>query len=242
LNEAVSAGVELMYGDAAQALTSSSHHVTVTTRSGRQIEAGAATVTAGPWIPRHLLPELALHLVPKRVPIYWFAPKPGREAQFQKDRFPIFLYECTDGSLLYGIPAGASEEQGVKIGFHNRQQLACDVETAAPAISAEMRGLISKYVSSILPDLIAEPVDEKWCIYTMSPDESFLMGESERQAGVFYASACSGHGFKFAPGIGNALASMALRQAPAVDVAHFLATRLGSGEPAIIGARHFSAG
>jgi hypothetical protein len=68
------------------------------------------------------------------------------------------------------------------------------------------------------------------------------VGESERQAGVFYASACSGHGFKFAPGIGNALASMALRQAPAVDVAHFLATRLGRGEPAAIGARHSTAG
>jgi sarcosine oxidase len=44
-------------------------------------------------------------------------------------------------------------------------------------------------------------------VYTTTPDEHFIV---ERRGRVVIGSACSGHGFKFAPAIGKRLAEMAL--------------------------------
>ena len=43
--------------------------------------------------------------------------------------------------------------------------------------------------------------------YTNTPNEDFLLGRFGENG--FYASACSGHGFKFAPWIGRLLADFA---------------------------------
>ena len=45
------------------------------------------------------------------------------------------------------------------------------------------------------------------CLYTTTADESFVL---ERRNRIVIGSACSGHGFKFAPAIGRRLAALAL--------------------------------
>ena len=57
------------------------------------------------------------------------------------------------------------------------------------------------------PDVRPEPVGEQPCLYTTTADESFVL---ERRDRVVIGSACSGHGFKFAPAIGRRLADLAL--------------------------------
>ncbi|KRP63464.1 hypothetical protein TU82_20655 [Pseudomonas orientalis] len=69
------------------------------------------------------------------------------------------------------------------------------------------------------------PIYAKNCFYTLSPDDSFLIGESRALRSTYFASACSGHGFKFAPAIGDALANMAVGQQPHVSLAAFSAER-----------------
>jgi sarcosine oxidase len=44
-------------------------------------------------------------------------------------------------------------------------------------------------------------------VYTSTADESFVL---ERRGRVVVCSACSGHGFKFAPAVGRRLADLAL--------------------------------
>ena len=44
------------------------------------------------------------------------------------------------------------------------------------------------------------------CLYTSTSDESFVL---ERHGRVVVSSACSGHGFKFAPVVGRTLAALA---------------------------------
>ncbi len=58
-----------------------------------------------------------------------------------------------------------------------------------------------------LPDVDPEPVGAETCIYTSTADESFVL---ERRGRVVVGSACSGHGFKFAPAVGRRLAALAL--------------------------------
>jgi len=58
-----------------------------------------------------------------------------------------------------------------------------------------------------LPDVDPSPVDAQTCLYTTTADQNFVL---ERRGRVVVGSACSGHGFKFAPAIGRRLAELAL--------------------------------
>jgi glycine/D-amino acid oxidase-like deaminating enzyme len=46
------------------------------------------------------------------------------------------------------------------------------------------------------------------CMYTNLPDENFLVDRHPRHPNVMVVSACSGHGFKFAPAIGEAVSDL----------------------------------
>ena len=53
-----------------------------------------------------------------------------------------------------------------------------------------------------------EPAAAQTCMYTTTADETFIL---ERRGRVVVGSPCSGHGFKFAPAIGERLADLALQ-------------------------------
>jgi glycine/D-amino acid oxidase-like deaminating enzyme len=54
------------------------------------------------------------------------------------------------------------------------------------------------------------PLEHSICMYTMSPDEHFCVGAHPAHPGLFLAAGLSGHGFKFAPVLGEALAQLAM--------------------------------
>ena len=56
-------------------------------------------------------------------------------------------------------------------------------------------------------------VDVKPCLYTMTPDSHFLIGSP--RPNVFAVSACSGHGFKMAPALGQIMSDFAQGKAMA---------------------------
>jgi sarcosine oxidase len=223
LNEAMRSSAYAWYGDAVNTLQHINGCIRVDTMSGSTVYANAVIITTGPWTAKNLLPELDLHLAPKRIPIYWFKPKPEYLDLFDCKAFPIFLYECDDGSLLYGVPSEASAEKGVKIGFHNRQQFSSVPDTLIHNVSDVQKKEIAHYVEQILVGLHPDPIDAQLCFYTMSPDESFIIGASKHLPNVFYASACSGHGFKFAPAIGKILSTLAQGKRPSIDISAFQA-------------------
>jgi glycine/D-amino acid oxidase-like deaminating enzyme len=63
------------------------------------------------------------------------------------------------------------------------------------------------------------------CLYTNTPDQHFLIDAHPEHANVVIASACSGHGFKFAPAVGEIVAKM-VAGAPNEAPALFSARRL----------------
>ena len=67
------------------------------------------------------------------------------------------------------------------------------------------------------------------CIYTNTTDQEFIIDRRPGQPRIVFASACSGHGFKFASAIGEALAQMALGQRPTCDLKAFRLDRPGLG-------------
>lgn len=213
-------GADLVHGDEVVRVERRVNGLRVHTRKQARIVAGAVVITAGPWI-GDWAPELKRHLDPRQVPVYWFMPKRGLAECFESRNFPVFLYELEGGDLLYGVPSICMSERGVKIGFHNRQQTSCSPGKAAETVSHASIAEISEAVRRVLPGLEEVPAQVKTCIYTMSPDESFFIGPVSGHGDVFMASACSGHGFKFAPAIGDVLACLAVGEAPMLSVDAF---------------------
>jgi sarcosine oxidase len=60
------------------------------------------------------------------------------------------------------------------------------------------------------------------CLYTTTPDEDFVI---DRIGPLVVASPCSGHGFKFAPLIGEVLADLAAGEPPPIPLERFRADR-----------------
>jgi glycine/D-amino acid oxidase-like deaminating enzyme len=63
------------------------------------------------------------------------------------------------------------------------------------------------------------------CFYTNTPDEHFLLDRHPRHQSVYIVSACSGHGFKFAPALGELVAREIVEQTTAVELAPFRLSR-----------------
>ncbi|PYB69650.1 N-methyl-L-tryptophan oxidase [Pseudomonas sp. LB-090624] len=219
LNQAVAHGAQMRFGSHVQEITRVESEFLLRLSDGQSVLAQKVVLATGAGLAGSLIPDLSGLLRPRSVPIYWCAFKSGAEQLFAN--FPAFLYELEDGRLLYGTPQIDNAEPGIKIGFHNHQQSALDLRTQLePASDAQIEE-ISACVSRVFPDLIARPYASRKCVYTMTPDEAFIIGESKELPGVFYVSACSGHGFKFAPALGSCLARALAGQSLALQVPAF---------------------
>ena len=60
-----------------------------------------------------------------------------------------------------------------------------------------------------VPDAAGRLLDAKACLFTNTPDMDFVIDLHPEAPNVVFASACSGHGFKFAPVVGEILADLA---------------------------------
>jgi sarcosine oxidase len=70
----------------------------------------------------------------------------------------------------------------------------------------ELVARIADWVVRTHLDTDPEPVETETCLYTNTNDERFIL---ERHGRIVVGSACSGHGFKFAPVVGARLAELA---------------------------------
>lgn len=94
---------------------------------------------------------------------------------------------------------------GLKAGAHHAGAETDPDDDGVPDPAIVRR--ISAWVHERFPGVDPEPVETDTCIYTTTPDQSFVL---ERRGRVVVGSACSGHGFKFAPVVGRKLAALAL--------------------------------
>lgn len=178
-------------------------------------EAASLVLTAGSWT-RSLLPDLVLPLTVARQTLYWFTPQRNAGA-FAPERCPIHLWEHARGRYIYGFP---DLGEGVKAARHHEGTIA-DPDTIDREVRAEevdaMRAMVARY----LPDAAGALRWAAVCMYTNTPDEHFLVAPHPTHAQVLIASPCSGHGFKFAPVVGEALADLATQGRSSIDLSLF---------------------
>ena len=152
---------------------------------------------------------------------YHVEPVDRREA-FAPDRFPAFVWELTPGDAIYGV---ADVGRGApKVGFHHRGRPTdpdhVDREVGPDEVAA-MRAVLAERIPALQGKCVA-----KTCMYTMTPDEHFVIGHVPGADGkVSVAAGFSGHGFKFSPVVGEILADLAVDGGTDLPIALFDPTR-----------------
>jgi sarcosine oxidase len=190
----------------------------------RVLTARHVVVAAGGWTGR-LVPELAAVLRPVRRVQGWF---PVRSAgEFAAQRFPVFLRE-TGGEVWYGMPC--LDGARVKVAVHYASTVDEPVDAAAgprPPDRADAE-VLAALVRTGLPGLEPRAVRLAPCTYTLTPDEHFVVGRRTDRPHATVLCGFSGHGFKFAPLIGEIAADLALTGGTAYPVGLFDPRRLRS--------------
>jgi sarcosine oxidase len=172
-------------------------------------------ITVGAWLPR-LLPDLAPHLWIERNVLFWFEPRARRDAFAA---LPVYIVQDTD-RLYYGFPYDPAH--GLKVaGLHFGDRADPDTVDREPSAKDEER--VRSWLRRRMPDADGERRLAKVCLYTNSPDGHFII---DRDGPVTFASACSGHGFKFASAIGEILADLATTGRAGADIGFLRGDRL----------------
>jgi sarcosine oxidase len=193
----------------------------VETESGDVVGGEHLVIAAGAWA-SDLLPDLALPLTVERIPVLWFEPRmPATDLTV--GRLPIWILETeTDGSF-YGFPYDPGV--GLKVARHHSEDVV-RVDAVDRSLTAADEARVRAFLRAYLPGADGRLTDSTICLYTNTPDQDFILDAHPGAPGLAFASACSGHGFKFAPVIGEALADLALTGGSDLPIAHFRASRL----------------
>ena len=201
LDGARAAGGETLEHTAVTALDARADGVTLETSTG-EITARSAVVAAGAWS-RDLLAPLGIDLAttPTRETISYFR-------HDRADELPTVIdyallpasHDSGDGRASYSLPAPGV---GIKAGLHRGgsttdPNLPGEIDEALVAWTAE-------WIARRYPGADPQPLESETCIYTNTPDQDFVV---ERHGRIVVASACSGHGFKFAPTLAEMIATL----------------------------------
>ena len=207
-------GAEIRTGETIRTIEPHSTGVRITTDQAH-IDAGAAVIAVGPWI-SSMMPNLRAPLRVTRQVMAWFAP--ASPDSFQLGRFPVFLLESRHG-IHYGFPLDGDGR--VKIAKHHHRDETVDPETCDRTISIGDESLVRAALVDHLPGANGRLDRTATCLYTVAPDGDFVIDHLPGLPHVLIASPCSGHGFKFAPVIGEALADLVTKGAQRHEIGRF---------------------
>jgi glycine/D-amino acid oxidase-like deaminating enzyme len=158
-----------------------------------ELDADVVVVTAGSWV-RELVPDLPVTVTRETLAYFaWQGPPRPCIVDLSAETRTHAMYSLHDP--VHGLKAGA---------HHAGSEADPDSEGRPDPAIVER---IADWVRERFPDVDPMPADAQTCLYTTTADQNFVL---ERRGRVVVGSACSGHGFKFAPAIGRRLAELAL--------------------------------
>ena len=193
-------GVDMRLGEAVRSWMPDGSGVCVRTSRG-EVRAGILVLAAGAWLDS-LCPVPRPPLEVERSVIHWFEPS---SAELDTATLPVFIEELEGGILWYGVP----EDGLLKVGYHHGGEVGSPDALRRDVEPDEVRRA-RQLLRSLIPEAAGAHRAAGVCPYTNTPDGHFLIDRHPLQPRVVIVSACSGHGFKFAPVTGDIAASIAL--------------------------------
>lgn len=165
------------------------------------VRAAHVVLAAGAWTAGFLPQAFQRQLSVTRQSLHWFA-LPANAADYEPSRMPVFIWND-----LYGFPI-ASPGGGVKIATETMHAVA-HPDDMQREVTREDIDIVSPRVRAAFPALGAH-LRGATCLYTSTPDFNFWVGPHPQIEHVSVVSACSGHGFKHAIALGEAVVQRAL--------------------------------
>lgn len=191
---------------------------TVTSAGGAQIRAAQVVLAVGGWMKSVLagadLPSSFTGRIPEPLVTQEYAyhfpyadeAAVGEPAPGERTAWPAFI-EKSPEIFTYSLPGGRDAGfRGQKLAEYHAGLTIEDASAQTGLMSDENRVRVVDYVKRRLPGLVPEPYAETTCLFTMLPNEDFLVDAAD---GLILAQPCSGHGAKFAPLIGELVADQA---------------------------------
>jgi sarcosine oxidase len=214
------AGADLRVGVEVLGWSFEGDSASIDTTAGR-FSAARLVVTAGAWAGR-LLADLDLKLQVRRKAMLWY---PESEPTTRADAgFPCFLYELPHG-VFYGMPS--IDGSGVKVAEHSGGEPVDNPLHVDRSLRERDLEPVEAFLRTHLPTVLPACRDHAICLYTMSPDEHFIVDRHPQHPHVVFAAGLSGHGFKFAPVLGAALADLAFNGATRLPIEFLSLRRFG---------------
>ncbi|KAK4746992.1 hypothetical protein SAY87_026029 [Trapa incisa] len=202
--------------------------IVVSTSTGEEFIGRKCVVTAGAWTRKlvNKVSGLELPIQPLETMVSYWRIKPGHEGDFSITRggggnFPTFA--SYGNPYIYGTPS--LEYPGlIKVGVHGGRP--CDPDSRPWRTSFRFDAL-RKWIEEVFRGSVdaSEPVSTQSCMYSMTPDEDFVidfLGGEEFREDVVVGGGFSGHGFKMAPLVAKVLVDLAFEgKAEGVEMRHF---------------------
>jgi sarcosine oxidase len=182
----------------------------------------ALVIAAGAWTGQFMR-DLELPLEVERLPVLWFEPTID-PAELSSGRLPVWLLDTDDGTF-YGFPYDPAV--GLKVSRHHSGE-PCDPDSVDRSLHPADVERVRAFSRRNLPAADGPLRTSTVCLYTNTPDFHFVIDTHPSVSGVAFASACSGHGFKFAPVVGEILADLALTGSTAHPIGQFRASRFST--------------
>ncbi len=183
-------------------------------------EADRLVFTAGAWN-QNLLDVLDGLAVPERQVLAWL--QPTRPEYFRPENFPVFNLLVDEGRF-YGFPVFGVP--GFKFGkyFHLEEQ--GDAEELDREVHGYDEQVLREFAERYFPEGCGPTMSLQTCMFTNTPDHHFVLDLHPDYEQVSIASACSGHGFKFASVIGEIMADLSTTGVTRHDIDFFRLERL----------------
>jgi len=223
LAAAAAAGAQLRHGETVREIVCTDGGVELTTDTDR-LAAGRLVLCPGPWAGRLLpLPELKLTVLRKS--LFWY--RPAEPAGFAAAAMPC-LGADTPSGFFYATPA--FDCRGVKVAEHSGGRPLDGPTEVSRVIDPAEQTQVEAWTAAALPELGTDRSGHTACFYTMTPDGHAVVGLHPDHPQVAVAAGFSGHGFKFAPVIGEALADFSGNGSTRLPVGFLSPERVSSQE------------
>jgi glycine/D-amino acid oxidase-like deaminating enzyme len=194
-------GIELCEGEKFSRLDEAGNRVKgISLDDGQQIRGNFVVMAVGAWTP-HLLPSTRRFFRASGQPVFHL--KPSQPELFAPERFPVFGADITTTGY-YGFPI--NRDGVVKIANHGPGR-EMSPDSPKRAVTPEEEKNLRKFLSSTFPALTDAPiVYSRICMYCDTHDGHFWIAPDPEREGLVIAAGDNGHGFKFAPVLGEIIA------------------------------------
>lgn len=200
LKRAIQIGVSVRGAVAFSGLIENGHVSGVVLEDRQRLLADQVVMCAGAWTPQ-LLPFTQSFLRATAHAVFHL--RPHEPELFRPEVFPVFGADIS-ATGYYGFPLNA--DGVVKIGVHGAgREMSAD--SGERIVNAEEEHQLHQFLNEAFPQLTDAPIVlSRICMYCDTNDGDFWIARDPKRTGLTIATGDNGHGFKFAPVLGDLIA------------------------------------